>query len=194
MKLKKFLKKGILVTSVALCMAYMSPALPFQSYNNVLTVEAAKQVKLNVAKKSYLIKGKTKTLKLLNAKGKVQWSSSRKNIATINSKGLVRAKKTGTTTITAQYNKKKYRCTIIVEAPRLSNTKLSLKVGQSRQISLKRTQQKVKWVSARPSIASVNSKGVIRAKKAGNVKIAAKIGTGKYYCTVTVKKPASTVT
>lgn len=191
MKKKSLLKQSILLATLSLSAACFSPALPFVGENHVLVAEAAKPVKLNVAKKTYLIKGKTKTLKLLNTKNKVSWSSSKRAVATINSKGVVKARKTGATTITATCKGKKYKCTIIVEAPKLSNTKLSLTVGQSRKIALKATKQKVKWVSAKSSIASVNSKGVITAKKPGTVKIAAKIGTGKYYCKVTVKKATS---
>lgn len=190
MKKKSLLKQSILLATLSLSAACFSPALPFVGENHVLVAEAAKPVKLNVAKKTYLIKGKTKTLKLLNTKNKVSWSSSKRAVATINSKGVVKARKTGVTTITATCKGKKYKCTIVVEAPKLSNTKLSLTVGQSRKITLKATKQRVKWVSAKSSIASVNSKGVITAKKPGTVKIAAKIGTRKYYCKVTVKKAA----
>lgn len=191
MKKKSLLKQSILLATLSLSAACFSPALPFVGENHVLVAEAAKPVKLNVAKKTYLIKGKTKTLKLLNTKNKVSWSSSKRAVATINSKGVVKARKTGVTTITATCKGKKYKCTIVVEAPKLSNTKLSLTVGQRRKITLKATKQRVKWVSAKSSIASVNSKGVITAKKPGTVKIAAKIGTRKYYCKVTVKKATS---
>lgn len=48
-----------------------------------------------------LKKGKTLTLKVTGSKGNVRWSSSNKNVATVNSKGVVTAKKKGNATIKA---------------------------------------------------------------------------------------------
>ena len=69
----------------------------------------SKKIVLN-KKKVTLTVGKTVKLKLLNAKKKVKWSSNKKSLATISSKGLVKAKKSGNAKITAKCNKKKYIC------------------------------------------------------------------------------------
>lgn len=53
-------------------------------------------------------------LKMLYSDKKYKWSSSNKSIATVDSKGVVRAKKTGTCTITAKYGKKSYKCKVKV--------------------------------------------------------------------------------
>ena len=68
------------------------------------------------AKKVTLTVGKTKKLKLQNAKkNKVTWTSSKKKVATVGKKtGKVVAKKAGKTVITAKYKGKKYKCTVTV--------------------------------------------------------------------------------
>lgn len=64
----------------------------------------------------YLAKGDTLQLKVKGYKaGKVKWSSSNKKVATVDSKGLVKAKKIGKAIITAAAGKKKLKCTVIVE-------------------------------------------------------------------------------
>lgn len=64
----------------------------------------------------YMAKGDTLQLKVKGYKAsKVKWSSSNKKVATVDSKGLVKAKKNGKTTITAAAGKKKLKCTVIVE-------------------------------------------------------------------------------
>ena len=59
-------------------------------------------------------KGKKLTLSVLNATGKVKWKSSKKRVATVSKKGVVKAKKKGTTTITAKVNGKTYKCKVKV--------------------------------------------------------------------------------
>lgn len=62
-----------------------------------------------------LVKGKKYKLKLKNVKtSKVKWSSRNKKIASVNKSGKVTAKKKGSTTITASYGKKKYKCRVTV--------------------------------------------------------------------------------
>ena len=56
--------------------------------------------KLN-KKKATLVTGQKLQLKLSGTKGKVKWTSNKKTVATVSSKGLVKAKKKGTATITA---------------------------------------------------------------------------------------------
>ena len=58
--------------------------------------------------------GKSATLKVKNGKGKTKWESSNNSIATVNSKGTVKAKKAGTATVTATNAKRKFKCTVTV--------------------------------------------------------------------------------
>ncbi len=61
--------------------------------------------------------GDTYTLKLSGASGSVKWSSSNKLVASVSTKGKVTALSTGNATITANYKKKKYKCSVKVNVP-----------------------------------------------------------------------------
>ena len=144
-----------------------------------------------------LLKGEKITLKVTGTKKKVTWSSSKKSIATVTSKGQVLAKKKGSATITAKVNKKSYKCVVKVEDPKLSKTSLTLTENQTSSIKLNGTTVKVTYVSSNPQIASVNSRGKITAVKKGSAVITAKANTKKFKCKVTVKaapKPNPTAT
>lgn len=62
-----------------------------------------------------LTKGQKFTLKLKGTNQKIKWSSSRKDIVSVNSKGIATAKKVGKATITATVLNKKYTCSITVK-------------------------------------------------------------------------------
>ena len=75
---------------------------------------------------------------------------------------------------------------------KISNAKLTLKVGQAKTLSVKnlskKDKKKLKWSSSKKTVATVSKKGKVTAKKAGTAKITAKVGKKKYVCKVTVKK------
>lgn len=75
---------------------------------------------------------------------------------------------------------------------KLSDTKISLFVGESYTLKLKNTKKKVKWSSSKKSVATVSSKGKVKAKKGGNCKITAKVGKKKYTCKVVVRNTTPT--
>lgn len=79
-----------------------------------LKAQAAEKIKLNKAKVVLEVDAKI-TLKLGDIKGTdVKWSSSAKKVATVSKSGVVTAKSEGSATVTATYNKKKYKCKISV--------------------------------------------------------------------------------
>lgn len=87
---------------------------------------------------------------------------------------------------------------VAAKKAKISKSKLTLKVGQSKKISVKnltkKQQKKVKWSSSNKKVASVNKSGKVTAKKKGTAKITAKVGKKKYTCKVTVKAKASNKT
>ena len=75
-------------------------------------------------------------------------------------------------------------------ATKINKKSATMYVGQTTTLKISGTKTKAKWSSSNKSIATVNSKGKVTAKKKGNVKITAKVGKKKYTCKVTVKNPS----
>ena len=155
-----------------------------------ITAEAA-SISLN--KKSLTLATKDSyALKLTGAKG-VSWASKNKAIATVNKSGKVTAKKAGKTTITAIYKGKTYKCAVVVKARKISNAKVSMSVGGTKQLSVLYTISRVQWRSSKPSVAVVNRKGVVTGKKAGTTVITAVVNGKKFSSTVKVSKASTKV-
>ena len=70
--------------------------------------------KLN-KKKITIYVGHTGKLKVNNARKKVKWTSSKKQIAAVSSKGVVKGKKAGSAVITAAAGNKKWTCKVLFE-------------------------------------------------------------------------------
>ena len=117
------IKKCKAALALALAITLAAPAAAATA--PVTTAQAAAKVSLSATKKTLNV-GKSFTLKLKNASGKVTWKSSKKSVATVSAKGKVKAVAEGSATITATNNKKTYKCKVTVKDP--SATK-SQKVG-----------------------------------------------------------------
>ena len=112
--MKSFIRKAGLL--LLLCVFFTSACLA-----STLEVQAASKPKF--AKKTVtIVKGKTKTIKVLNAKKRVKWSSSNKKIAYVkkksgkkHQKAVIKAKKTGTCYIKAKIGKKTIKCKVKVK-------------------------------------------------------------------------------
>ena len=107
---------------------------------------------------------------------KVTWSSSNTNVAKVNSKGVVTAKKSGKATITAVASDGlKVKCTITVKKPSIklkTKSVITLKVGKTLKIKATSTPGgKFTYKTSSKKIATVSSKGVIKAKKKGTADI-----------------------
>ena len=78
-------------------------------------------------------------------------------------------------------------------APRLNYRKVTLVQGKKKRLKVRnlRRRRKVKWYSTKKSVATVNRKGVVKAKRKGKAYIIAKVGKKKYRCKVIVKKKVS---
>lgn len=132
-----------------------------------------------------LINGDSYALKVNGSKQKVTWSSSNKKIATVSSKGKIKTISKGNVNIYAKVGGKKYTCKLTVETPSISNTSLSITVGDSRYIFLNGNTQKITWSSSNESVATV-SNGYIKTKNTGNATITAKVGSRTFSCYITV--------
>ena len=151
-----------------------------------------------------LKKGKSQTLTAtVNPAGlKVQWSSDKTSVATVDQNGKVTGKANGTANITAKAGSVTARCKVTVttdvSSVKLDKTKLTMKVGEKKKLKATvspstASNKTITWGTSDKKKATV-SKGTVTAKKAGTVKITAKAGSKKATCTVTIKKvPAKSV-
>lgn len=175
--------KQMLVLLLAVCL--------FSTVSPELVSSAASTQKVQIsARKITLIKGQKKTLKLKGNRKKVKWSSTKKAVAAVSAKGVVTARKAGTTVIKAKVGTKTYSCKVIVEAPKLNKTSITLKEGSSCQLKMLGTRQKVKWSSSAKSVVTVSATGKVKAKqvkKDTSARITASVGGKKYSCKVLVK-------
>ena len=132
MKLRNKLLAALCLALIA-CMAV--PAVLPGDFGGVVTAQTAK-AKLS-KNKATVLNGKTLKLKLKNNRKKVTWSSSDESVATVSQKGVVKARKVGKTTITAQVGQKAYACVVTVKSPlKASDTQLNLKAGASRKVTI----------------------------------------------------------
>lgn len=167
-----------------------------------LTVEAAAKPKL-VKKSASIVIGGTSKIKVKNApKGsKITYKSAKKNIVFVSKKGKVKGLKSGTSKIIVSVKKNskitKLTYKVAVKKPKLSKTKLSLKLGNSAKLSIKNKPKKAKytWQSSNSKVATVNKNGKVVAKAKGTANIKVKVKTTrKTYslsCKVMVKSTSN---
>ena len=155
------------------------------------------EFKLNAASGTLYTQDKTSTtLKVTtNLAGTVTWKSSNTKVATVDSKGVVTAKAAGTANITATLNGKTATYKVTVKnAMSINKTAVTVYVGGTpASYTLKATSAiggTVKYATSNKSVATVSSKGVVTAKKAGTAVITATAGKAKITCKVTVKNPS----
>lgn len=129
----------------------------------------------------------------------VSWESSKPSVATVNAKGKIKAKKTGTTVITvttksgatAACKIKVIKGKVKTRKVTVENKKLSIKAGKTYQIIPQRTpvtaNDKLTYTVKNKKIVSVSAKGKIKALKKGKTKVTVKSGSKKAQITVTVK-------
>lgn len=177
------MKKYRKVIALLLALATVSDAVPV--ITSPITAEAASAIKLSKSKLTMGL-GDTYTLKLARVKNPV-WKSSNSKIAVVKN-GKVIAKKTGKATISATYKGKSYKCTVLVKSPKISSAKFSMTVGTKKQVRVLNTINRVAWFTSNKSVAVVDKKGLVTARKAGKVKIIGKLHGKRYTSVITVKK------
>lgn len=124
----------------------------------------------------------------------LKWKSSNKNVAAVDQTGKIVAKKAGKATITVTANGKKATVKVSVVDPCTSvkvQSALTLKAGKSAKLKVtttpKTTGQKATFKSSNKKVATVDSKGKVKALKKGTAKITVTVGKQKATCTVKVK-------
>lgn len=127
------------------------------------------------------------------------WQSSDTKIVKVDKNGVITGVGIGTATITVtSFNGKSATCkvevvknSVPIDSIKLRPNNLTMKTGSTTQITAvikpnNATSQTLVWTSSDSSIATVNSKGVVKAIKAGKVTITAKTKDGKVVATSTI--------
>lgn len=122
---------------MALCLALIAclaaPMLMPAGVDNPFSAQAATLSKT----KATIYNGKTLKLKVAGATKGVKWSSSNTSVATVDKNGLVKAKKVGKATITAQTGAQKLTCVVTVKSPlSASPSTITMDVGDTKTVTL----------------------------------------------------------
>ena len=182
--------KKILISLITVFVLAILPAESAILPGTVCVTEAAPRIS---SSKLTMIKGQSRTLKITGLKKgqKITWKSSNSKIVTVNKAGKLQAKAKGSATITGTVSKRKYTCKVTVQAPKLNKTSVTLKTGQTYQLKLSGTNQKITWKSSNSKIVTVNKTGKLFAKSAGNATITAQVNGIRFVCKVKIQKKAA---
>lgn len=191
-------KKGSAVVTVTLASKETA------SFKVTVQKAAVKTTKITTTTKSLtLAKGATYkklassiVVTPVTSKEKVTYSSSNKKVATVSSKGVIKAKKAGTAKITVKSGKKKVVVTVKVtgvKTTNLSGVPAAKNVSKGKSFKIKaiatpkNTDEKITFKSSNKKVATVTSKGVVKGLKKGAATITVQSGSKKMTCKVTVK-------
>ena len=127
------------------------------------------------------------------------WTSSNRNIATVDSRGRITGKRAGRTriTVTLRSGKKAYiNVTVqksIVRTEKITGLRSSQTMKRGAKLTLKpvltpiTSQEKITYSSSNKNVAVVSSRGVITARKKGTARITVRSGRKSYVIRVTVR-------
>lgn len=191
-------KKGSAVVTVTLASKKTA------SFKVTVQKAAVKTTKITTTTKSLtLAKGATYkklassiAVTPVTSKEKVTYSSSNKKVATVSSKGVIKAKKAGTAKITVKSGKKKVVVTVKVtgvKTTNLSGVPAAKNVSKGKSFKIKaiatpkNTDEKIAFKSSNKKVATVTSKGAVKGLKKGAATITVQSGSKKMTCKVTVK-------
>lgn len=136
----------------------------------------------------------------------ITWSSSDKNIATVDKNGKVTAVNGGSCTITAKVGNKTDTCAVTVKkiavsGVSLDKTTLTLEKGKTGTLKATYTPANAEegtnltYQSSNTKVATVDNQGIVKAVGGGTATITVKSGNGKTAtCTVTVNVSVSKIT
>lgn len=203
---KKIMRK-FLTALLAASVTFSNSAVIMPAVTANAASVSTKKIKISPKSKQTIAIGETIKLKAqrspLKSKGTIVWSSSNTRIASVSQKGKVKGKKTGTVTITAKIKGKNIKASRKIKVAKpAKRVKLEKELNLSRGASTfvkttfspKGTRSVLKWKSSNPQIATVNTKGKVKAVGLGTATITATIKGKKKikaFCKVNVSMPTS---
>lgn len=135
-----------------------------------------------------MVVGKTQsagaTVTPTNTTDKISYSSDKPSVATVTSKGKIKAIRPGTATITVSTSSG-YEAYIGVTVVGLNKTSLTLEQYDADELWVEGIDSGVKWSSSNPAIARVEN-GTVVARKVGSCIITASVDGVKLHCSVKV--------
>lgn len=124
----------------------------------------------------------------------VTWHSQNSEIARVDQQGEIEAKKSGKTVVSAKTSKQTYRCDIRVkERPKLSESSMTLKAGQTKKLKLLNTDEEPQWSIEDHKIAQVSDNGTVKALEVGHTYIVASLNDETYKCFINVLDAKTTI-
>ena len=163
-------KLSKIVSLVLLCSIFIYSSNIFTK--NILEAQAASNIRLSDTSLALEL-GHYKTLKVYGTSSKASWSTSNSWIASVSSSGKVTANAAGTATITAKVSGKKLTAKVTVL--RMSKKELTLKPGDSYELSLQGAKNAISWSSSNKKVAKVSDSGKVTAVAAGTATINATV-------------------
>lgn len=118
------------------CLSLLLVCLLFSETLHCHVVQAAPVMTME---NLFLMPGGSQKLEMIGTTSNISWSSSKKSVATVSKKGVVKAKKAGKAVITAKVGTNKYYCKVKVEAPRK-------KIIYNNSIFTKKFYESVQWI------------------------------------------------
>ncbi len=127
---------------------------------------------------------------------KATWKSNNSKVASVNTYGIVTAKKAGSALITAKIKDAEASCLITVNKTEIQLSKEHIFIEGDETYRLSATtsnSSEVTWKSSRKSIATVDAYGTVRGLKPGQTTVTANADGTSAACTITVIAPTITL-
>lgn len=172
------------VYTVAVCGTSPNTGRIALEYQIVKTTIRAKSAVIIYLKGTYKIKPS-----ITNPNGKTKYSTSNKKVAAVNKYGKITAKKAGKATITIKNGYAKMKVPVRVKKPHLNKKSVTIVRNKTKKLKIIGKVGKAKFSSTNTRIATVNSKGKIKAKSKGKCTIKVRTNGVTLKCRVTVKNP-----